>query len=279
MLLTDGLLRGQVHEFQVRSGMVPVGGDVLQGKPERAALPRGERSGAEVHNVGVNASGGAGGEDVDGQGFALHYLPQTVHKNGLHDGTRNALIAGVRDFAVQVSDCGAHKVFRGAHFQIGKLQFRGVRGSGGRPGPPAAADDRQHGHHNQDDGYAKTDESPDAATFVLLRRLWLYQPTHGGIVLLDDLATSNRRGTSKSWCAAQGIEKPGSRAAGLNLTPPHPGTSGGGVPGWTRSRLHVSTKNRLEFLWGVGGNGSDLQIGHLFAPARGIVVKVNPHRA
>src|SRR5579864_3488298 len=243
MLLTDGLLRGHVHELQLRRGMVPVGGDVLQGQPEGAALATRKRRGAQVHHVGVNSAGRASGEHVDGQCLALYDLPHAVHKSGLHHGACNSLVAGIVELAIQVSDCGAHEVFRGAHFQIGKLQFRGVRGRGSRPGSPAAADDRQHVHHKQDDGYAKPDESPDAATSVLLCRLWLYQPTHCGIVLLDDLATSNWRWTSKSWCAAQGIEKPGSRAAGLNLTPPHPGTSGGGVPGWTRLRLHVSTKN------------------------------------
>src|SRR5579872_5098731 len=75
-------------------------------------------------------------------------------------------------------------------------------------------------------------------------------------------------------------EGPAAELPGPNLTPPYPVKSGGGVPGWTRPRLHVSTKKPFTLRLGrVRCHRGDLQVGHLLVPARGIVDKVNAHRA
>src|SRR5947207_2456970 len=50
-----------IHDLDLGNGVVPVGGNVLQGQAERTRLPRGQGCGAEIDHVGVDTATGAAG--------------------------------------------------------------------------------------------------------------------------------------------------------------------------------------------------------------------------
>jgi len=103
--------------------MVPLRGDTFEGEAKGLALPWPERRNIEVDRFRVRS---VTLENFQGDIFTLRKLSHFIFEYDFQSNVCDGLRPRVGDRSVDIADGCADEVFRCAHFEIGKLEVRGV---------------------------------------------------------------------------------------------------------------------------------------------------------
>jgi hypothetical protein len=87
--------------LQIRIGVIPLGGDILEGQTEGFALAGREWREIKVHGFIV---GSASLENTNGQFLALRRLSHIVFERDLRDRVNDGLVSGIGDRAIDVAE-------------------------------------------------------------------------------------------------------------------------------------------------------------------------------